>query len=487
MWPFSVPSAPVKRKKATRKINVRGFAASADEHFLADFKGTSMSIDAELASGLRKMRMRSRTLSQDNDYARKFLSMVKSNVVGASGFTLQGRTKKSDGELDQADNAYLEKSFKTWGRKESCTMSKRLSWCDVQNLFIETVARDGEALCLIHYGKNLAYGMSIQMVDIDLLDEAYNRKLDNGNQIRMGVEQDQYGAPVAYHLFSEHPGDDSVYSYQQKNYVRIPADRVIHAFRSERPGQSRGIPWMHTAIRRLNMLGGMEEAELVASRVAASKMGFFTSPDGDGYVGDDEEEEEGALISDAEPGVFEQLPEGVNFQAFDPQHPSTAFDAFIKATLRGAASGLNVAYNTLANDLEGVSFSSIRSGTIEERDQWKQKQTWMIEQFCEPIYRAWLKSAILTGALNLPAAKMEKFEDVVFQPRGWTWVDPRSDSTANEASLAMGVTTRSEIAAAQGKSLEDIFEQLSKEQEMAEQYGLNLTGEKKDEQDKQDD
>jgi lambda family phage portal protein len=222
------------------------------------------------------------------------------------------------------------------------------------------------------------------------------------------------------------------------------------------------------------MLGGMEEAELIASRVAASKMGFFTSPEGDGYIGDDEEEHDGALISDAEPGVFEQLPEGVNFQTFDPQHPSTAFDSFVKTVLRGAASGLNVSYNTLANDLEGVSFSSIRSGTLEERDQWKQKQTWMIEQFCLPIYKAWLSSAILFGKLKLPATKIDKFTEVSFQSRGWSWVDPLKDVNASAASVELGVMTRSDIAASQGKNLEDIFEQLSKEKELAAQYGIEL-------------
>ena len=42
-----------------------------------------------------------------------------------------------------------------------------------------------------------------------------------------------------------------------------------------------------TAIGALKMLHGYREAELVAARVAASKMGFITSPDGDGYTGDD--------------------------------------------------------------------------------------------------------------------------------------------------------------------------------------------------------
>lgn len=481
----TAPPSLKKRKQKIKKINTRGFAASAEEYFLSDFKGTSLSIDAELTAGLRKMRMRSRTLTNDNDYAKKYLSMVRANVVGSNGIMLQARTKDSRGKLDKADNDYIEQAFKEWGSLEHCTMSKRLTWCDVQNLFIETVARDGESLCVIHYGKDLEYGMSLQLVDIDLLDESYNVRLDNGNQIRMGVEQNQFGAAVAYHLFTEHPGDDT-YTFNLKKYVRIPAERIIHAFRSERPGQSRGIPWMHTAIRRLNMLGGMEEAELIASRVAASKMGFFTSAEGDGYVGDSEIEDDGALLSAAEPGVFEQLPEGVNFQAFDPQHPSTAFDSFVKTVLRGAASGLNVSYNTLANDLEGVSFSSIRSSTIEERDQWKQKQTWMIEQFCMPVYKAWLSSAILHGKLKLPATKIDKFRNVTFQPRGFDWVDPLKDINASALSIELGVSTRSDIAASRGTNLEDVFEQLQKEQELAAQYGIIL-GEKKDEQTQNED
>ena len=47
---------------------------------------------------------------------------------------------------------------------------------------------------------------------------------------------------------------------------------------------------MAAALTRLKMLDGYEEAELVAARTAASKMGFFTSPDGDGYSGVDIED-----------------------------------------------------------------------------------------------------------------------------------------------------------------------------------------------------
>ena len=60
---------------------------------------------------------------------------------------------------------------------------------------------------------------------------------------------------------------------------------MLHVFLPERAHQTRGVPMLATAIGALKMLHGYREAELVAARVAASKMGFITSPDGDGYTG----------------------------------------------------------------------------------------------------------------------------------------------------------------------------------------------------------
>ncbi len=79
-----------------------------------------------------------------------------------------------------------------------------------------------------------------------------------------------------------------------------------------------------------------------------------------------------------------------------------------------------------------------------------------------------------TNALALPPEKYSKFTEVLWQPRGWSWVDPLKDQKANAEGVALGVMTRSDIAASQGKDLEEIFEQLQREKTMAEQYGLSF-------------
>jgi len=465
-WFSKTDEAPAKRKQKTQK---RRYSAGVIDRLSGDFKGSTLSANGELVGSLAIMRSRSRELCMNNDYARKFLAMTSANVIGTHGIKMQARSRRDDGTLDRQDNQAIEAAFTDWANIESCTVTGRQSWIDVQNMAIKSIARDGEVLVVMVRGFDNKFGFALQVVEADQLDENYNTTLGNGNRIVMGVELNEWGAAVAYHLLTSHPGDSTTL-FKGRNYKRVNAADVIHLYMSERPGQARGVPWMHTAINRLNQVGAYEEAELIAARISSSKMGFYTSPDGDAYVGD--EDEDGNLLMDMEPGVLEQLPAGMDFKAFDPQHPTSAYQAFIKTALRGAASGLNVAYNTLANDLEGVNFSSIRSGVLEEREQWRTIQNWLSQQLCRPVYRAWLVQALTTQALPLPQRKYDKFTKVDWQPRGWAWVDPLKDQQASKLAIDLGVMSRTEVAAAAGRDFEDTLAQLQAENELLKQYGI---------------
>lgn len=463
--------APVYRAHAAP--SARKFAASAEDRLMQSLTGTTQTINEEIRGGLVKMRARSRQLCNDNDYAKRFLGMVAANVVGPKGITLQAQPRRPDGTIDRLDADLIEQTFATWSRPANCTMAGHMSWQDLQRLAVQTVARDGECFVQLVRTRENPFGLALHVFEADHVDVSLNRAPTNGNnEIRLGIEINRFGRPVAYFVRRTHPGDGSVH-LAGAEYDRVPADQMIHMFRVERPGQLRGVPWMHTAIRRLNQLGGYEEAELVAARTAASKMGFYTSPEGDpALIATSGNADEG-FFDEAEPGVFGVLPQGYDFKAFDPQHPVSAFADFVRATLRGAASGLGVSYHGLSNDLENVNFSSIRSGVLEEREQWKVLQAWFAEQLCERVYQAWLVSALATGRLDLPAANIEKFRNVKWQPRGWAWVDPLKDAQANAEAVRLGVLTRAEIAAAQGRDLDDILEQLAAEEARMRELGLN--------------
>lgn len=486
IWPLSLfrQQAPARPRRIPQlRMPRREYAGGVNSRLTADWWAGHTSADVEIQRFLPQVRNRARDLERNNDYVRHFLGMVVKHVVGPKGIRLQSRVRDPNGDLDRDANDRIEEAWAKWGRKGTCTMDGQVSWKGVQRLAARATARDGEIIIQVVRGRKAGnpFNFALHVMEADHLDVELNRDLGNGRQIRMGVELNEWGRPMAYHLLTSHPGDDR-YLYRGRRYMRVEAQDIIMPFVRERAQQTRGMSWLASAIMRLKMLGAYEEAELIAARIGASKMGFFTSEDGDSYEGDDEDEG-GNLISEVEPGVFEQLPAGTSLQTFDPQHPNSQFGIFIKALLRGIAAGMEVSYNTLANDLEGVNYSSIRHGTLEERDQWRVLQEWAIEDVCTPVFSAWLEMALLGEALRLPFAKFDKFNAPAWQPRGWQWVDPAKEVRANQEAVAAGFKSRDDVAAETGKDVEETFASLAEEEKLAQEYGLTFgKGTKPDEQ-----
>lgn len=467
MWPFNTTkqTAPKRRRAANMK---RAYQAAGIGRLTADWNVQPTSADADIIPNLKLLRARSRDLVQNNDYARRFMWLLKTNVVGHNGILLQNKAKDDNGQLDTQANEKIEAAWADWGRKGNCTMDGAFSWISLQQAVIEAIARDGEALIqIVRAGK---YGFSLHILEADLLDADYT---DTKKSIKGGVESDVWGRPIAYHLLESYPGD--IYgTYNWINRRRVPARDIMHLYLKERAGQTRGVPWMVTPAYRLKMLGGMEEAELVASRISAGKMGFFITPDGESPIADEVEEDTQKYITEAEPGTFETLPEGTDFKAWSPDHPNQAFDPFCKSLLRGIASGLNVSYVALANNLEGVSYSSIRQGELSDRDAWRLLQTWLVENFISPVYEMWLPMALLSDNLNLPARKFDKFNQPYWMPRGWNWVDPQKEINSSILAVRNGFKSLSDVLGEQGHDIEDVFSRLADEKALAEKYGLDL-------------
>jgi lambda family phage portal protein len=160
------------------------------------------------------------------------------------------------------------------------------------------------------------------------------------------------------------------------------------------------------------------------------------------------------------------LPEGYDFKPFESDYPHTNYGDFVKAALRGVAAGLGVAYHNLANDLEGVNFSSSRAGILEERELWKLLQEWFIEELCAPVYTDWLRHALdYTNTLDpLPANKFDKFNSAVWQGRRWAWVDPTKDIEASVTAITNGLKSRGDVIREQGRDPEDVWIELEAEQ-----------------------
>lgn len=466
----------IRRDKATKpnnKFQRRTYAAARGGRLFSDFIGSSNSADSELRYTLEVMRNRSRELVRDNEFARRYMNLLKTNIVGDQGFQLQIKARNADGTLDAAGNTIIENAFVSWGRLGNPTADGRMSWIDCQKFVVENMARDGEVFVKKLRGNKYRDGFGIQFLEAELIDEKKNETLDNGNEIRMGIEIDRAHRPIAYYVLTSHPGDRYHYATSDK-HVRVPADEMIHIYMPTRTHQTRGEPFMVASMSAMKHLHAYREAEVIAARIAASKMGILTSPGGEEYIGDDRHEDHMPVI-DVEPGSFHQLPSGYSFEMFDPKHPTTGFGEFESAMLRGVASGLNVSYAALSNDLSSVNYSSIRQGALDERDGYRSLQMFVIQHFVEPVFREWLSSAMDFGAIPIPASKFDKFADNVhFRGRGWNWVDPLKEMNAAVVGLNNGILSMQDVAAHYGRDAEETFNQISRDKELAAQYGLSM-------------
>lgn len=465
---------------------VRSFAGGTPSRLTAGFMATNTSIDADLYAGLETMRARCRQLSQNNPYGKKFLSMVASNVVGHQGFVLQARaadTKIVAGKVvkttDSLANRAIESSHADWSKQGVCDTTGTLDFSSLCRVLIRAIACDGEALVRVHRARGLnAFGYQLQLLDIDRLDVNFNQALPSGNIVRMSVELNAVGRPVAYWLRTTHPGDNGPKAQHDVQRERVLASDLYHLFIPIRPEQRRGVPWMHAGIESLYHLGELNQSALVAARKGADTLGFFVSKDGQPpSVNDDGD----APIEISVAGSFDTLPDGVELQKYESAYPSEVYGVFHKDCLRSVSSALDVAYNGLGNDLEGVNFSSIRAGMLEERETWMLIQTWLVGAFVELHTYDWLRMSLANSAITmengsaLPAAKYEKFKAHTWMGRRWPWVDPKNDIESAILAIDNLLDSPQRIAATQGRDIEDVLDDIAEFEQMMQDRNLKKT------------
>lgn len=457
-----------KEKKPTSGHHKRYFNAARYDRFTAGWQTSNDDINKELNSDLDALRSRARDIVKNNEFGKKFRDMCVTNIIGPAGFQLQARSVtyvNGEAKPDDLDNDAIERAFALWAKRGVCEITGKLSFLGVTKLLIGTMPSDGEFLVRIVRGADAgnAWGFALQVIDVQRLATKLNReRTSNHNAIVMGIEVDQYQRPVNYWL------------KVGRDYEQVPADDMLHGYMPEHVSQLRGIPWAASSILTLHHLSKLEESAMLAARKGADTIGFFYTEDGEAPSLGGEDPVDDQPIEVSVPGSYDTLPDGVRFAANETRYPDNMLEGFIKTYQRRIANGFGVTYNGLSNDLEGVNFSSIRSGTIEERDRWMTLQSWFMESFLSVVYIEWLKTALLRGlitlpsGLPLPASKLEKFSRHHWQGRRWQWVDPAKDIAAARDAVKSGIASPQMIAAQQGVSVAEVLADIALFEKMSE-------------------
>jgi lambda family phage portal protein len=475
---------PLKRFQVKRKAKFDAAVNRAANQTLARFwnaaktSGLTMDwimantkIDDEIKQSIVRMRGLARDLYQNNSYARKAIREIGLNVAGPSGFKLQMKVYKAGDEIDKKTNDKIEEAWAEYCKKQYFTIRGKESGATAQRNWAEQLPRDGEIILRILRGRQFnKFGFTLQQIEADYLDERYNARLENGNRVIMGVEYDAWDRRAGYH-----------FKMENGTRVRYGADEIIHVYINERSDQSRGMTALAPAMLLMQMAAGYEEAGLVKVRSAATNLGFLyktvegeqqltTPPKNDG-------ENEVPFQIDMAAGTLQSLPIGWRHEAYDPKFPESTHGPFLQNVVRQIASALGISYPILANNVEDVNYSSARVAIMDEREEYKAMQYFFIENILEEIFPLWLEAAIANGALELDYNKLPIYEKAArWIGRRWNWVDPEKDIRAKILAIEAGLESRTNALLEVGRDIEDVFEELSQEEELRKQYGLTFKG-----------
>lgn len=459
------------------------FASAEANRLTGDWGTQPQPADWIIHRHWRTLVARSREQLFNNDYFKAYVRLCRQNIVGASGLVFQSKARAASGKSDKKAKAAVERAFSDWSKRKHCDVAGKLSWLGIQNHCIQSAVTDGEFMLRKFVGREYGkYGFQLQVLDVVRCAVDYDRiDLADGGFIRHGIEFNKYGRAVAYHFtVADANRSSDAYSYAGRSFVRIPAEEIIHGFRPEIAQQKRGLPWMSTGLFRLKQMGAFEDAAIVNARVGAAKLGIFTFEEGKGPECNDLDEADDMPEISGEPGSFIYGPNGAKLEKFDPTYPSGEFAVFMKAMLRSIAAGGGVSYHNLAQDLEGVNFSSIRQGTLDEREHFKELQEWLIEEAAEPVFDTWIEQAMLRAVVTkedgtpLSAARIDQYAEHEFQGRRWEWIDPNADMKAAEGRKNNLLASPSELIRESGRDPLVVIAEIAEDYKTMKEAGIPM-------------
>lgn len=429
----------------------------------------------EIYMNLAALRLHSRDLVQNNPYARNYIELCSTHIVGDGGVVLESRVEGYKGPREEI-NKRIETAWENWC--ESVTCDGRLSLIEVEQSIAASVARDGECFIVLHRGfPRNPFGFALEILDATQVDWMYEVPVDlkTGIRTQMGITHDAWGKPIGYWVFTADPMDYSGSPMRRW----IPASDIVHVYREDRVRGVRGIPWMTASMPTLNMLGQLLNAELASAIAGANQFGVIEGADVDDADGPEdyatsEDPRDTAHDISSEELAWLGLAPGQKASFPPTMHPNPHLAGFCTTLLHAIAASNQVAYHSLTGDVSQANYSSARVALLNERDCWKKLQKWFIKQFMDPIFQAWLQMAVISGELKLPAINIATACQPHWWARSWDWVDPEKDIKASIQAIRAGLSTHAEELGQQGRNWRRTFEQLAIEQAYQRKLGVNV-------------
>lgn len=480
------PQAGLRRMQARRVM--RSYAGAEANRLTNNRKPRNLSADNELLGpfGADALRAWGRELVRNNAYAWGVVDTIVSSVVGL-GINAQSMVETPDGDDVETVNDARDKIWSEWC--EVCDINGQYTFSELQMMAQREMCEAGEVIIHLVKLPSTTYRgiyrpvpLALELVEADRIAadrDTYQAGRQTENRIIRGVEMDELGKPVAYWIYPEHP--NSPYINKNQTPTRIDAKNIIHLFRRDRVGQSRGVTWFAPVMSWLRDLGVYVDNEIQASAVA-SCFGVAIKTNGSvpGLMpgdGAESQDSNGNTFEYLEPAMVVRLNPGESVESINPGRPNSASEPWISLMLRGIAVGTGLSYEIVARDYSKTSYSSSRTSQLEDRRRFRRWQRYLVNHLCQPVWDRFCEQAALAGVDSFPTMA-DLLEDrrssapVEWQTTEWEWVDPQSEQTASTMAIDNFQSTLQAELGQRGKNWRAVLYQRAKEQKLKQELGL---------------
>lgn len=455
-----------------------------DRRALRNWRPKAGDANADTLLDLPDLRARSRDLERSAPIATGAIATATTNVIG-DGLALQASIDaQALGLSPEKADAYEREQEREWAlfcKRADITGVQCFE--ELQELAFRAAKQSGDVLLVRRYRKRPGdvYGTKVQLIEADRLCNP-NYAADS-DTIVGGVEVDEDGQHVAYHVAKKHPGSQRLAG---NSWTRLPArdeqgrTLAIHLFDRTRPELTRGVPYLAPVVEHLKQISDYSDAEVTAAVVSAMFTVFITSP---------EDEQENPVVGDRGDanleanevklgnGAVNSLAPGEKVEFANPARPNEKFDPFMQAFLRQVGVALELPFELLIKHFT-ASYSASRAALEMAWGFFRKQRSRFAWRVCQEVYGWMMDEAVASGRLARPGY----FADPVVRDAwlGADWIgpsraslNPKMEAEADEIDIRTGVKTREQVVIERtGGDIDKKTEQLAREEKARRAMGL---------------
>lgn len=456
---FFDPAAGLRRSRARAALSPKAsYEGAKDGRRTAGWNTSGASANAETFGSIATLRDRSRDLIRNNPLASNSQGKWSDSVVGT-------------GIICQWEDAALQAKWDSWCVR--CSADGLPGFEAVQTQVSDSEFETGEVLVRARPRRRsdgIWPPLQLQILEADYLDTSKTGTVDGGYVIQ-GVEFNGAGTRIAYWLFEQHPGDNSVSGLRgsvSTTSKRVPANQITHVGRPKRPGQVRIVPRLAPSTLPAKDTADWEEAEIVRKRTEACIAAAVTSPEGDEFQFTTEvTDANGNPVSTFEPGMMLKLRPGEDVKFNQPSYAG-GYDEYKVSRQRDFAAGVQIPFELSTGNYSKSNYSSSRMGAVAfkrsvEAHQW----VWLIPQLCE-----WAAAKFLEYLVMFDGPVQNTTH--TWNPPAFELLDRLTEAKADQLELQLGKKAWPQVVASSGNNPDQQLAAILKYAQLLREAGVDF-------------